>query len=1172
MWSKGDLVQGPLAIRALERFVAKFPVPPTRRGSSFAIGNDQYQALNRSADARAAFHALRALASHATEDPRALEADAALRQRAIFLEASIAAAQGEHSAARELYEEYVRRFPTGAQWADAQQGILDVEYAVGERARARSEWKEARAAWTSFLEAHPLDGRAKSLAYEIGELWRAEAAAAKASAREAHRLEAEKPAIDALLREALAQYARVISKYPGSEEAGAALFQTGFVLETELDDLEGALAAYRSCTFSSLAPQATARLQQLVKPSLALVTERTARSDEPAAVLLQVRNIEKVEVKLFALDLEAYFRKHLTNRDVEALDLDLIAADRSLEVPIEKYRPYAPLEQVVELPVEGAGVWAVTVSTEKERATTLVVRSDIELVVESTRREALAFVEDARAGKPVEGARVLLVTLPGKNDDVPEFHELVTGADGVARLVSADLESAREVRALALHNGHCASQGLDLSPIGLGVGLAPREYVYTDRSAYRPGQLVHWRAILRQVKDGAFTFEEGQSYRVEISDPAGRALSEERASLSAFGTLAGSVELPEEAASGSWTITLEDKSGRRGTGSFLVEDYHLERAELVLTPERDVYYRGEKVELAVLARWYWGEPIAEARVAYWMPDGAQGDLVTDAEGRGHLSFDTRELLQPGAYGFQATLMELGVGSDATIQLATLGYQASLSTARSFVLAGESFTATLATEGPDGKPLPAAMELSILRRESDGAGGWAEVEVARHAMQTDAKTGQAKLATAIEKGGRYVLRAQGDDRFGNPVVTEIPLFVSGEEDEVRLRFLVDDSDLDVGEKRTLELHNRAGKGLALLTFHAEKILGYRVVELAEGSNPIEPAVENAHFPAFTTTVAAIRGTRLHQASASFTVERHLAVQILPSAATVVPGEETSIELLVKDQLGHPVSAELSLAVVDAALYELFPDPMPPLEAHFDAPNARATAITVASSCGFRYQGQACAISEEILAEAEREQRASQLGLVAQSMDLFYAGPGDSVAANLPATSEAAGAEFSDSPTSAYASKFAGAGERGGGGGARRERLGRVVDKKEKASADEAKNSGDGARGRVPSDTAFFAPAIVTDAEGRATVRFTMPDKSTRWRLTCRGVSKETLLGEAEAEVVSKADFQVVLETPSMLTEGDAPVARIHKNAGPTGTASLVCACTEARTWCVSSIEP
>ncbi len=1159
-WTRGDPLQGPLAIRALERFVEKFPAHRRAAEAAFAIG-EQYQALNRSADARAAFHALRALAAPPTDDPRVLEADAALRQRAIFQEASIAAAQSEHAAARELFEEYVRRFPTGAQWADAQQGILDVEYAVGERARARGEWKAARAAWTSFLEAHPLDGRARGLAYEIGELWRAEAAELEASAKEKGSLEAEKPAIEALLREALAQYARVVSKYPGSEEAAAALFQTGFVLETELDDLEGAITAYRSCNFGGHSADARGRLEALVKPSLALITERTARTNEPAAVRLQVRNVEKVEVKLFALDLEAYFRKHLSNQNVEALDLDLIAADHSLEVPIHEYRPYAPLEQVVELPVEGPGVWAVTVSTEKERATTLVVRSDIEVVVESTRREALAFVEDVRAGKPVAGARVLLVTLPGKNDTVPEFHELVTGADGVARLAATDLESAREVRALAVHDGQFASQGLDLSPIGLGAGVGPREYVYTDRSAYRSGQIVHWRAILRQVKDGAFTFEESQSYRVEISDPAGRALSEERAALSAFGTLSGSVVLPEEAASGTWTITLEAKSGRRGAGSFLVEDYRLERAELLLTPEREVYYRGEKVELTVEARWYWGEAIAEAQVAYRTPDGAQAELVTDAEGRGHISFDTRELLEAGAYAFQATLLEQGVGSEATIQLATLGYGAKLSLPRAFALSGESFTVTLATESPDGKPIGTPMQLSILRRESNREGGWAETLVATHALTTDAKSGLAKLTTSIGKGGPHVLRAQGGDRFGNPVVAEVPLWISGEEDAVRLRFLVDDAELDVGEKLGLELFNRAGKGIALLTLHAEKVIEYRVLELAEGSNRIELAVEHAHFPAFSATVAAIRGTSLHQASASFTVKRHLAVQIVPAASTVVPGAETRVDLLVKDQIGRPVSAELSLAVVDAALYELFPDPTPPLEAHFDAPGARATTIAIVSSCGFRYQGRTSAISNEILAEAEREQRASQLGEVAQLTGGRYAGPGDVFAIDEPALMGLA-AEGEDS--SAYASEWAGDAAAGGGGPAtpgspasRRGAAGNKLNRKAEESEDKSKNAGDSARPRASSETAFFAPAIVTDAEGRASVHFTMPERSTRWRLTCRGVSKDTLLGEAQAEIVSRADFQVVLETPSVLTEGDAPrlVARIHKSSSATGTADL-----------------
>ena len=81
------------------------------------------------------------------------------------------------------------------------------------------------------------------------------------------------------------------------------------------------------------------------------------------------------------------------SEDVQRL-LDLIAADRRIEVPVEDYRRYAPIERDFELPVEGPGVWAVAVTADELRATTLVLRSDVEVVVKSSRREVFVFAQD----------------------------------------------------------------------------------------------------------------------------------------------------------------------------------------------------------------------------------------------------------------------------------------------------------------------------------------------------------------------------------------------------------------------------------------------------------------------------------------------------------------------------------------------------------------------------------------------------------------------------------------------------------------------------------------------------------------------------------------------------------------------------------------------------------
>ena len=70
-----------------------------------------------------------------------------------------------------------------------------------------------------------------------------------------------------------------------------------------------------------------------------------------------------------------------------------------------------------------------------------------------------------------------------------------------------------------------------------------------------------------------------------------------------------------------------------------------------------------------------------------------------------------------------------------------------------------------------------------------------------------------------------------------------------------------------------------------------------------------------------------------------------------------------------------------------------------------------------------------------------------------------------------------------------------------------------------------------------DTAYWEPSVVTGKDGRATVKFRLPDNLTTWRATARGVTGDTMVGVSKHKVVSRKDVILRLETPRFLTQGD-----------------------------------
>ncbi len=90
-----------------------------------------------------------------------------------------------------------------------------------------------------------------------------------------------------------------------------------------------------------------------------------------------------------------------------------------------------------------------------------------------------------------------------------------------------------------------------------------------------------------------------------------------------------------------------------------------------------------------------------------------------------------------------------------------------------------------------------------------------------------------------------------------------------------------------------------------------------------------------------------------------------------------------------------------------------------------------------------------------------------------------------------------------------------------------------------------------------ETGYWNPAIVTDAKGQASLTFTVPDRSTAWRLMAKGVTVDTLAGEASEELVVKKDLFGQLKLPLAFTDGDRAqiVASLHNTSIDKGQISV-----------------
>ena len=1097
-----------------------------------------------------------------------------LRMRAVFRVGAILGRQKKHAEAISTWQGYVKDYPNGPQWAESQNAIINAEFQMGMDALAAEDEALALNRFNAFLAAHPLDERSPRILYLFGAVHEARAAAME-------KAKGDKALSDAVYRKAIEEWSKLVSKYPQSPEARIALLKSGGLHEETFGEFEKALHIYRKLAEEFGFDGARVSTARLTQKSLDLSAERTFRTNEKAVVKLVVRNMEKVTFRLHKIDLQAYFRKMHGITGVEGLDVSLIQPDKTWEFKPEGYTKYKPFTQEVEIPFPAGepGAYVVTAGDDEWESTVLVLRSDLEVIVKSSRREVLAFVQDMLTGKPAAGVDILVsdgkaVAATGK-----------TGADGVFTAALDSLKDLGDVRLFALGKGHAASFNLNLEGLQRSSGLTAKGYLYTDRPVYQPGETVALRGILREVRDTAYALPENSEFKLSITDPQGRLLSEQTVKLGRFGTFDASLALPAAAASGPYVLAArQERKGREALhfqGSFEVRTFKLEKIKLALEFPRRVWFRGEKIEATLQTAYYWGEPLAGRTLRCTLPDGRTQSVTTDAEGRATLSFDTTGMRPGSALTFTAALDGEALTATETVTLARLGFGIQAKPSQPVVIAGEPFDLTVTTTGADGKPSGETLKLEVLRIEQPKASPvlallpWpngapaeaAEVKESVVEIKTDAATGKATVALKLEKGGLHRLRTTGTDRFGQVITHQCEVRISDASDATKLRLFADSATLKVGQDASVRLHSRVDKGLALVTFEGETILRHQIIELKKDSNWIAVKVGHELFPNFRLAVAAMDGRDLREAAKDFSVERELKVVVKPLKESFLPGEAGQVELTVTDQTGQPVEAELSLALVNEALFAVSPDTLAPILDFFQQDARRHAEFKLGATCAFQYAGTTRGVSKEVVAEAGRRSRSElerdQIADLRKTMRPAEPPAARPVVVNRLFNFEVGNVysgvtTVSGGTLSGLVTDESSAADRD----ELKERQSELTEQTaNKPSKGERKGRGEGEASTPPRrevrGEGRWLPSVITGKDGKAVVTVPMPETTTAWRLTARGCTVETLVGQATARTLTRKEFFVELKAPTFLREGDQirVVGRVHNLTDYAGPVAL-----------------
>jgi uncharacterized protein YfaS (alpha-2-macroglobulin family) len=261
----------------------------------------------------------------------------------------------------------------------------------------------------------------------------------------------------------------------------------------------------------------------------------------------------------------------------------------------------------IPLDLKEPGMYVVEAVTAPHRAYTIVIVSDVGLVSKAAPGQILLYAANRQNGTPVAGCDVQVIA------NQQPVATGITDADGVFTAAVGEVKADNFISV-----ARCGAQVTASDPGSWYLREGARElvgYVYTDKPIYRPGHTVRIKGWLRWRAQGALLPFDATEVEVRVSDLTDKVIYRERRKVDAFGGVAADVPLGAGVALGEYAIAIlhgEDTA----SGSFEVQEYRKPEFEVRVSPASRFTLQGGTIRTTVEARYYFGQPVARGRVKY----------------------------------------------------------------------------------------------------------------------------------------------------------------------------------------------------------------------------------------------------------------------------------------------------------------------------------------------------------------------------------------------------------------------------------------------------------------------------------------------------------------------------------------------------------------------------
>lgn len=496
--------------------------------------------------------------------------------------------------------------------------------------------------------------------------------------------------------------------------------------------------------------------------------------------------------------------------------------------------------------------------------------------------------------------------------------------------------------------------------------------LFCDRGIYRPGEKVHLKGIRRQRQGSHWSIPKGE-LKLVVKNSRDEESFSQQVQLSERGSFDLDLTLPQQAATGSWRIQLDEQE----TAQFEVQAYRPVQFQVAVKPTAQNYSRGDTLQIPIEARYLFGAAMPAADLQWqayatvtdfesskwpgWSfgPDRwldwswneedrpreeslrSQVETQLDSQGKTTATVPLKftELTGPVDLTLRATVSspdKSEVSNQTVVHVHPAAYYVGLRPQSVFVGSNSAVDCKVLAIDPEGTAQPGRKievelmrhEYHSVRRQNGNATTWVsqvkDIPVDKASLTSAASQQSVRLKTAGP--GLYLLRARSRDAAGRVAETTTSLYCHGQgsagwslKDE-RLQLVADKRSYKPGETVRLAISSPFPKARLLVTVEREGILERYVTEIQGGAPVVEVPVREDYAPNVYISVALLQGRLARNKFGS--LGEDLARPVCKLGTLKIPVDSEGQRLQVDLKSDHEVygpgdTVQVDLQVRDAA---------------------------------------------------------------------------------------------------------------------------------------------------------------------------------------------------------------------------------------------------------------